>query len=169
MAWCFLRASFFMQNLNTAHRAEIQQRSEIFAPVGRGLTSFIDVRDIGEVAALTLTRPEHANQAYDLTGPQALDYYQVAEIFSQELGRKVTYRNPSAIHFLGKSLLRGIPAGYALIMTWLYTQTRKGMSAQVTDTVNRLLQRPPLGLQQYVRDYRAMWLNGKETTPPQQS
>ena len=162
MTWCFLRASFFMQNLSTTHRQEIQQRNEIDVPVGRGKTSFIDVRDLGAVAALTLTQPGHAGQAYDLTGPDALDYYQVAEIFSQELGRNITYRNPSAIQFLVKSIRNGIPTGYALIMTWLYTQTRKGMSAQVTGETARLLGRPPVTLRQYVQDYRALWSDGKQ-------
>ncbi len=42
MQTTFLRCSFFMQNLNTTHRREIQERSEIFVPVGKAKTAFID-------------------------------------------------------------------------------------------------------------------------------
>ncbi|MEC4811841.1 MAG: NmrA family NAD(P)-binding protein, partial [Scytonema sp. PMC 1069.18] len=46
----FLRASFFMQNLNTVHQEDIKTRGELFVPAGNGKTSFIDVRDIAAVA-----------------------------------------------------------------------------------------------------------------------
>src|SRR5512139_749509 len=64
----FLRCSFFMQNLSTTHRREIKERSEIFVPVGNAKTSFIDVRDIGAVAARILTEDGHAGKNYNLTG-----------------------------------------------------------------------------------------------------
>jgi uncharacterized protein YbjT (DUF2867 family) len=157
MNWTFLRASFFMQNLNTTHRAEIRDRDEIFVPVGKGKTSFVDVRDLGAVAALALTQPGHDNQAYDLTGPEALDYYQVADLFSQVLGRPITYRNPSLINFVSRSLLHGTPMPFALVMAWLYHQTRKGLSEQVTGEVERLLGKPPTSLRRYIEDYQAAW------------
>jgi uncharacterized protein YbjT (DUF2867 family) len=72
--YTFLRASFFMQNLNTTHRREIQARNELFVPAANGKTSFIDVRDIAAVAALALTQAGHAGRSYDLTGSEALDY-----------------------------------------------------------------------------------------------
>ncbi len=89
----FLRASFFMQNFSTAHRAEIRDRDEIFVPAGHGKTSFVDCRDVAEVAVRALT--DETAEAYDLTGPEALDYDAVAEIFTEVLGRPITYRDPS--------------------------------------------------------------------------
>jgi uncharacterized protein YbjT (DUF2867 family) len=157
VAYTFLRASFFMQNFDTTHRAEIRDRSEIFVPVGDAKTSFIDVRDIAAVAALTLTAAGHANQAYELTGGAALDYYEVAEIFSNVLGRTITHCNPSALNFLWQTVRRGTPLPYAAIMTWLYTSTRSGMGARVTNTAAELLARPPITLRQYVQDYKEKW------------
>ena len=89
-----------MQNLNTTHRAEIRDRDKIFIPVGKAHTNFLDARDIGAVAALALTQPGHEKKAYDLTGRKALDYDQVADLFTQLLGRKITYKNPSAVGFI---------------------------------------------------------------------
>lgn len=106
LADTFLRARFFMKNLNTTHRAEIQQRNEIVVPAGKGKTSFIDVRNIAAVAALALTETGHANQAYDLTGSEALDDDEVAAILSQALGRPITYREPSLFQFICNLLTR---------------------------------------------------------------
>ena len=157
LRWTFLRASFFMQNLSGTHRAEIRERSELYVPVGRGKTSFIDVRDIGAVAAAALTQAGHDNTAYDLTGPAALDYYEVAAILSAVLGRPIVYRNPSVPAFLWRTLRGGTALPFALVMAYLYTQTRRGMSAFVTGEVERLLGRPPITLRQFATDYRQVW------------
>ncbi|WP_229366021.1 SDR family oxidoreductase [Fibrisoma montanum] len=100
--YTFLRPSFFMQNLSTTHRDEIRLRNEIFVPAGNGQTSFVDVRDIGAVAALVLTSngDEHLNKGYELTGSEALTYGEVAELLTKVLGRAITYRNPSVPRFI---------------------------------------------------------------------
>lgn len=155
--YTFLRCSFFMQNLNTTHRAEIAERSEIFIPAGGAKTSFIDARDIGAVAAQALTTPGHEKKAYDLTGGAAFDYYQVAETFSEILGRKITYRNPSGMGFFARQLRQRANPMFALVTTWLYANTRRGMADTVTGEVERLLGRRPIPLRQYVEDYQDYW------------
>ena len=157
MDWTFLRASFFMQNLNTTHRLEIKERDEIFVPVGKAKTSFLDVRDIGAVGAVVLMETGHENKAYDLTGPEALDYWQAAQILSETLGRKITYRNPNPLHFLYKTVQRGTPLMFALVMTGLYTATRFGQADVVTKEVERLTGRNPIPFRQYTEDYKASW------------
>jgi uncharacterized protein YbjT (DUF2867 family) len=154
----FLRCSFFMQNLNTTHRREIAERSEIFVPVGNAKTSFIDVRDIGTVAAVTLTASGHTGMNYDLTGSEALDYWQAAGILSETLGRTIVYRNPNLLRFLIETLRRGTPLAFAMVMLGLYTSTRFGMAEAVTDEVERLTGRKPITFREYARDYREAWV-----------
>ncbi len=155
--YTFLRCSFFMQNLNTIHRTEIRDRNEIYVPVGQAKTSFLDVRDIGSVAALALTQAGHEKKAYDLTGSEALDYYQVAELFSQILGRQIAYKNPAALSYFWRQLRNKSNPMFALVTTWLYSSTKSGMADRITDEVERLLGRKPIPMQQYIRDYREFW------------
>lgn len=157
MDWTFLRCSFFMQNLNTAHLVEIRDRDEIFIPVGDAKTSFIDVRDIGAMAGRILTSSGHANTAYQLTGSESLDYYQAARILSDELGREITFANPSPPRFFFGNLRRKAPFMFTLVQTFLYLSTRSGMADVVTNRVKELLGREPISLKQYVKDYRASW------------
>jgi|DewCreStandDraft_4_1066084.scaffolds.fasta_scaffold01485_34 uncharacterized protein YbjT (DUF2867 family) len=157
MQTTFLRCSFFMQNLNTTHRREIKERNEIFVPVGKAKTAFIDARDIGAVAAVTLLEDGHAGMNYDLTGSQRLDYWEVASIMSEILGRRITYRNPNPLHFLIETMRRGTPFMFALVMTGLYTSTRFGMAEPITDEVERLTGISPITFRQYVTDYEDAW------------
>ncbi len=157
VAWTFLRPSFFMQNLNTTHRSEIKDDNEIAVPVGKGKTSFIDVRDIAAVAALALTEAGHENRAYELTGPEALDYNQVTALFSDVLGRDIRYRSPSLLRFIRLQTKKGIKREFALVMAGLYTSTRFGMANKVTDGFKQLTGRDPITLRQYIEDYRESW------------
>ena len=154
----FLRCSFFMQNLNTTHRREIKEHSEIFVPVGNARTSFIDVRDIGAVAALTLTEPNHANKNYNLTGNEALDYWQATQILSEVLGRPIESRNPNPLHFFIGSLRRRVPFDFALVTTGLYTSTRFGMAEAVTGDTETILGRKPITFRQYAEENKEAWL-----------
>ncbi len=154
----FLRCSFFMQNLSTTHRKEIKERNEIFVPVGKAKTSFIDARDIGAVAAVALTQDGHANKNYDLTGSEALDYWQAAKILSDVLGRKIQYKNPNPVYFLIETMRRGTPFMFALVMTGLYTSTRFGMAEPITNEVEKLTGRKPISFKEFASDYKENWM-----------
>jgi len=154
----FLRCSFFMQNLSTTHRVEIKERNEIFVPVADARTSFLDVRDIGAVAATVLTEDGHAGKNYDLTGSESLDYWQVSKILSETLGREIIYRNPSPIRFFIETVRRDAPIGYAFVVMGLYTSTRFGMADVVTDEVEKLIGRKPITFEQFTKNHKEVWL-----------
>lgn len=153
--YTLLRASFFMQNLLEVHRPDIVERNEIFVPAGRGETSFIDARDIGEAAAVVLTESGHANRAYDLTGPEALDYGTVATTFSDVLDRPITYPNPSLLAFAQRMRRRGNALGFITLMCGIYTTARFGLAARVTEDSRRLLGRTPRTMRAFIEDYAA--------------
>ncbi|WP_266363965.1 SDR family oxidoreductase [Tellurirhabdus rosea] len=158
MAYTFLRPSFFMQNLSTTHRKEIQERNEIFVPAGNGRTAFIDVRDIAEVAALALATDDHLNQAYELTGSEALTYYEIADMLTAVLGRKITYKDPSILRFLWrKRIQEGVPLSFVMVMIALYTVSKAGKADTLTDVLPGLLGRPPILFRQFAEDMKKVW------------
>jgi uncharacterized protein YbjT (DUF2867 family) len=158
IAWTLLRPGFFMQNLSTVHRAEIRERDEIVVPAGAGRTSFIDARDIAAVAARTLTEPGHLFRAYSLTGGEALSYHDAARILSAELGRTVSYQQPSPARFVRLMRRRRLAWPFILVMLGIYTTTRLGLAARVTPETALLLGRAPISLAQFVAEHRQVWL-----------
>ncbi len=157
ISYTFLRASFFMQNLSTTHAREIREKNLIDVPAGMGKTSFVDVADLAEVAAIALTETGHENKAYDLTGCEALDYHEVAAILTGELGRPIRYRAPGLLGFLLWRIREGVPFGFALVMGAIYTTARMGKAALVTPELERLLGRPPQTLKHFISKERAIW------------
>ncbi|MBC7918589.1 MAG: SDR family oxidoreductase [Rhodoferax sp.] len=152
-----LRASFFMQNLYTTHRQEIRDRSEINVPAAMGRTSFVDVRDLAAVGVQALLGQLPPNQAYPLTGSEALTYEEVARQLSAELGRPIRYTNPSMLAFVLQKRREKLPWGFTLVMLGLYTACKLGLAAKVTPDLGVLLGRSPISLAQYIRDYREVW------------
>jgi uncharacterized protein YbjT (DUF2867 family) len=158
LSYTFLRPSFFMQNLSTTHCQDIKDNNEIFVPAGKGKTSFIDVRDIAAVAVKVMTESGHENKAYPLTGSTALDYYEVAEIFTNILGRQIDYTNPSIFNFAWRMYQRGLKTEPIAVMLGIYTTAKLGLAAKVTEDVRHLLRRSPISMEKFVRDYRTSWM-----------
>jgi len=151
--YTLLRASFFMQNLLEVHRPDIVERDEVFVPAGSGRTSFVDARDIGEAAAVVLTESGHANRAYDLTGPAALEYGEVAAILSDVLGRPISYPAPSLLTFGRRMRRRGESLGFIALMCGIYTTARLGLAARVSEDSRRVLGRRPRSMRTFVEDH----------------
>lgn len=156
--YTFLRPSFFMQNLNTTHCDDIKFRDELFMPVGKAKTSFIDTRDIASVASICLTEKEHKNKAYTLTGSDALDYFEVSQILSVVLGRKITYKNPGLFQFRKTIIKRGTRKDFANIMTMLYAITKMGTAKKITEETRNLLKREPIKFEEYAKDFKHYWV-----------
>ena len=153
IACTFLRASWFAQNLCEIHRREIVDRDEIFVPAGDGALSVTDARDVAAVAATVLTESGHEDRAYDLTGPAALDFREVADAFSDALDRPIGYADPSRPAFGLTMSRRGFSPGFVAFTIAEYSVVRLGLSGRTTDDVERVLGRPPRTVREFVADY----------------
>lgn len=155
--YTFLRPNFFMQNLSTFYKDDIVQNNEIFLPAGNGRTAFVDVRDIGAAAAKVFSVPGHIGKAYTLSGPDALNYYQVAELLSSELGRTITYQNPSVSEYVERLRANGSPEEFIKVQKMLYFVVRHNFSAGTKSDVQQLLGRNPISFEQFAHDYADAW------------
>lgn len=154
LPYTFIRPSFFMQNLNTTHQEDIQVNHDLFIPAGHSKTSFIDTRDIGEVASVCLTDPKYLNQELEITGPEALTYEEIAREMSAILGTTISYSQPSLLKFRRVMIERGISKDYVNVMVMLYLITQMGNAKKVTTVLEKVLKRPPRTIQEYILDYQ---------------
>lgn len=158
--YCHLRPSFFMQNISGVHAFEIKYLNKIVVPVNNAVTSFIDAQDIGEFAAKALSQyNEHQNKAYSITGPVAIDYWDVAKILTKVLGREINYVNP-APSFAKKYWVqvRGLDKEYCSVMDMLYMMTRFGAAKKVTNVFEEVMQRKPRSFEQFAEDNKKAWI-----------
>ncbi len=143
--YAHIRPGFFMQNVSGIHSVEIKEKNEIFIPAGKSKTSFIDAADIGFSIATLLHEPEkHKNTAHTITGPEAMDYYQIAAILSEVTGKKITYKKPGFLKYRSYYIKeRGLDKKYVNITVALYFMTRMGTAKMVTDEFYQLTGKKP--------------------------
>lgn len=158
--YAHIRPGFFMQNVSGVHAYEIKEQNQIFVPAGKSKTSFIDAKDIGLAAAVVLHDAEkYKNTAHTLTGPESLDYYQVADILSVVLGRKITYAKPSYLKYRSAYIKkRGLDKGYVNVTVMLYFMTRMGTAKRVTDEFEKLTGRKARTLKEFAIDNSEAWM-----------
>lgn len=156
--YTFLRPSFFMQNLIGFFKEFIVKENILFCPAGHGKTSFIDTRDIAAIGALALSGDQHINRAYDLTGGEALSYFEVADLMSAELGRKITFANPGVLAFRRKLTAMKMDPTYINVLTGIFLTAKFGVAKVVTPDTNLLLGRAPITVKQFVADHREHWV-----------
>ncbi len=165
--YTFLHPTYFMQNLCrsiSTHGVDIMDHDEIFIPAKDGKTTFIDARDVAEVAVDIIKNPQpHAGKTYVLSGPELLDFHDVAEIFSEVMGRNITYANPSYPRYWWRMWRRGLTWDVIGFMTIVYYLSRTGKNARQTPTLRQMLDREPTRMKQFVKDYLPRWENREWT------
>ena len=151
LGWTMIRPAFFMQNLTTTHLADLRA-GRIVVPAGNGRTSFIDVRDIGAAAALTLAEDGHVGKAYSITGGEALTYGECAALLGEAAGRRIVYTRPSGREFARHMAAQGFPPDYVRVMRGIYLVCRLRLAGRVTDELPRLLGRPAITFARFAGD-----------------
>ncbi|MBN2754244.1 MAG: SDR family oxidoreductase [Candidatus Goldbacteria bacterium] len=157
ISWTFIRPSFFMQNLTTAHLAEIRDKSEIYVPAGNGRTNFVDVRDVALASYIALAEPGHEGKAYEITGSEALTYYEIAGLLTSALGRKITYKKPGPLSFFIRKISEKQPLTYALVTTALYSVSALGLAGGTSGDFERLSGKKPVTMAEFINDFRGVW------------
>ena len=107
--WTVLRCSWFMQNFSEALMLEQVLDGTIALPGGDVRTPFVDADDIADVAVAALTEPGHAGRLYELSGPRALTYAEVAGEIARAAGRDVRYVPITLDEFVAGATAAGVP------------------------------------------------------------
>ncbi len=157
--YTFIRAGYFMQNLQDFLGDEIKERRRIFIPAGKGKTSFVDTRDLAEIAIHAFQNPgEHTNKNHVITGDRALDFYEVADRMTTILGEKVHYSNPTVKEFKSYMLKKGEKEDFVNVVIGIHFPTKLGLAKGVTHEFERITHTKPITIERYIEDYKENWV-----------
>jgi len=154
--YTIIRPNWFMQNFITIYRNMIINR-KINLPAGGGKVSFIDVRDIAKISFLSLTDNNLSNKEINLTGPNAIDYFEVAQTISNVIGGTIEYEPISDEHYTEILLKTGFDKLSARSMIWLYQSIRRGDASIISNDFKMLTGEDPIRFEQFAKDYKHYW------------
>jgi len=154
MDFTILRPNGFMQNLIAYFASSIRAEGAFYQSTGSAKVSHIDVRDIAVAAAKILSSPaHHSRKIYELNGPEALSYAEIAEKISKATGRKVKYVDipPDAQR---KALLdMGMPDFLVTALLELQEYYASGKASTVDGTLESLIHRVPTTMDEFLKEF----------------
>jgi uncharacterized protein YbjT (DUF2867 family) len=150
LPYVIVRPNLFLQNVPESTIPSIDASGTFYVNAGEARISMVDTRDVAAVAAVALTEPGHAGAHYDVTGPEALSYTDVAAKLTSVMGRRISYVGASDDAVRQALLGAGLTGWFADALVGLYQDYRRsgtgGYAAQVTGIVQRLTGRPARSL-----------------------
>jgi uncharacterized protein YbjT (DUF2867 family) len=154
MAYTILQPNGFMQNLIRYFAPSIRAQGAFYQSTGNAKISHIDLRDIAAVAASILRSPaHHAGKIYELNGPEALSYAEVAGKISKATGRNVQYVDipPDAQR---KALSEmGMPDFMITALLELQEYYASGKASAVDGTLESLIHREPTTIDDFLKEF----------------
>jgi uncharacterized protein YbjT (DUF2867 family) len=151
LGFTILQPHFFWQNLLFS-APTIAQEGAMYWALGEAALPGIDVDDVAAVTARILADPgPHTGKTYTLTGGEAITMRQAATAIGDAIGKRVRYV-PITLETMIEGLSKigvgdYVEVAYRDYMA-LYAQ---GWQSQVTDTVKRILGRPPRSIADFAR------------------
>ena len=156
MGYTILRPNSFMQNILAYMAPSIRQQGAFYAAMGEAKNSFIDVGDIAAVAAKALLEPaQHHNQIYELNGPEAVSYAELASRISRIAGRNVQFVDIPEAAQRQSMLQLGMPPWQVDALLDLQRYYTGGQGGTVDGQLPKLLGREPVHLNDFLEHNKA--------------
>jgi NAD(P)H dehydrogenase (quinone) len=145
MAYTFLRDNFYLDVLPFF----ADDDGVIRGPAGDGLIAGEARADVADGAAVALRSPaEHVGATYELTGPEALSFTDVAARAAKALGRSLRFEDESVEDaYAWRRAAYGAEDWQLDAWVSTYTAVRDGEMENVTDDVRRLTGHAPRSLE----------------------
>ena len=151
-----VRPNLFQQNVPENTIPSIDENGNFYVNAGEAQISMVDARDVGAVAAALLTQGDPGREIYEVTGPDALSYADVAEKLSSSLGRPVSYVEVPDDAVRQTLLGFGMDEWTVNALVELYQDYKRsgtdGYAAEVTSTVEDLTGSPARSLDQLLSE-----------------
>jgi uncharacterized protein YbjT (DUF2867 family) len=153
VAHCILRPNSFLQNLLTYYAPSIREQGAFYGAMGNARTSYVDVRDIAAVAAKALRSSEHDGKTYELNGPEALTYAEVAERISRHAEIAARYVDIPAAEQRKAMMDQGMPEWQVTALLELQEYYTGGRGGSLDGVLQGLLGRPPITIDRFLKEF----------------
>jgi uncharacterized protein YbjT (DUF2867 family) len=155
--YVILRPNLLLQSVVDTTIPSIDADGRFCVNAGSARISMVDARDAAAVAAAVLTEPGHEGRRYDVTGPEALSYAEIARRLARSIGWPTTYVDTSDEAMRERLLASGMDAWRATAQVELFEEYRRGgafgYASAVTETVERLTGRVPRTLDDVISEW----------------
>jgi len=116
----------------------------VYNPMGTGRSAPIAPEDIAAVAVKVLREPVRSGEVLELTGGELSTVPEQVHTLSEVLGREVRCVDVPTEVAVQNFIRSGLPPAMAAAVGQTIEAVRNGRTVQKTDTVDRIVGRPPM-------------------------
>lgn len=136
----------------------IRETGQLALPFGTGRTSPVASADVAEVVTTVLCAPQdHLGAVYELTGPATLDADELAEQYSQALGRPVTAARLPYEEFVQQLGNLGLPPHVQQHIATMARLHREDRYNRSTKDFEEITGHPAQTVRQYIERHRDLF------------
>jgi uncharacterized protein YbjT (DUF2867 family) len=156
--YTILRPGYYMQN-DGALKDVLTGPGIYPMPIGTAGICAVDVRDIAEAAAISLTGDGHDGQTYDLVGPTLISGPGNAAIWSKLLGKEIHYTGHNFDQW--EQQMRAMASGWQAfdLRTMFQGYFDRGFASTETEVarMTKLLGHAPRSYEDFAAETAALW------------
>jgi NAD(P)H dehydrogenase (quinone) len=142
--WTILRLGYGLADTLARDVLWGRRDGELVAPAGDATSAPAAVSDLAEAAGLVAVGTGHSSQAYELTGPRAIGWKELAVLASEPNEGSVPYRPVTDDDYRSHLASLGLHETFADGLIALYAAFRSGWASRPDLTLGRLLGRQPV-------------------------
>jgi uncharacterized protein YbjT (DUF2867 family) len=152
LSYTILRPNSFHQNVVSIFAPSIRTQGVFYGSMRDSRNSFLDVRDIAAVAAKALAGGAYSGKIYELNGPEALNYTELAAKISKAAGREVKYVDIPMEAQRKAMLEQEMPEWLVTALLELQEYYLGGQGGEMDGLLQDLLGRPPITMDQFLAE-----------------
>ena len=158
--YIFLRPGYFMQNLTTTLIKDIQIRRQIILPAGKAKFNWIDVENIGEVAARMLEEfDSYKNRVIELTGNENENFQTVADLLSHTLDYNIAFVNANPFRFYKIKKEDGMQKSMIIVMIMLHFLARFQKEPKISAFYEKVTGKKPTTIKAFLEREKEKFTN----------
>jgi uncharacterized protein YbjT (DUF2867 family) len=153
-----IRPNYFFQN-DAAIKDMLTKMSVYPNPLGLIGISAVDIRDIAEATAITLTSDSHFGRTYNVNGPATLSGPKAASIWSEVLGKEIKYAGDN-LDIFEEQMRKHAPSWAAFDIRMMFqAYLERGFIAENGDaaTLTKLLGHEPRTYEEFAHETMREW------------
>ncbi|MGB0975811.1 MAG: NmrA family NAD(P)-binding protein [Prolixibacteraceae bacterium] len=150
--YTIIRSGFFMQNISRLNKKEILKRQTITMTAGSGKANFTDIRDVVEMTYSALDQEKFINKHLEVTGSKSYNFYEIAEMISTHMKKKITYTKPSAIKFIREKVKEKFSIQLIIQMSAVCNRIKLGKSDFISTDFAQYMGKEPRAIETYIKE-----------------
>jgi NAD(P)H dehydrogenase (quinone) len=165
-SWTILRMGYGLADAVARDVTWARQDGELLAPAAGARCAPAAVADLAEAAARAIAGAGHEGRRYELTGPRAIGWSDLAALAGSMDGRDIRYRPATDEEYRAYLAGRQLPGQAIEGLLGLYAEFRSGWAAAPSPDLARLLGRDPVDTLEAVRQRVPRWTGDPSLARP---